>query len=53
MRYIPVVCVAAVYVLLLLESIPLDNHYIPCIYGHEYYFKFRASKNKTAVSMLV
>ena len=53
MRYIHVVCVAAVYFLLLLESIPLDNHSVPRIDGHKYYFKFRASKNKTAVNMLV
>ena len=53
MRYIHVVCVVAVYFLLLLESLPLDNHSILYIDGHKYYFKFRASKNKTAVSMLV
>lgn len=53
MRDIHVVFVAAVYFLLLLESIPLDNHSIPCIDGHKYYFKFRASKNKTVVSVLV
>ena len=52
MRDIHVVFVAAVY-FLLLESIPLDNHSIPCIDGHKYYFKFRASKNKTVVIVLV
>lgn len=53
MRYIHVVCIEIVHSLLLLKSIPLDNHTIPHVDGHMYCFKFRANKNKAAMNTLV